>query len=109
MQVRASGKGSENEHGTIQTLQEQMNKQTEIPNIILEAWTRHETHNKMQAELGRIKDELQAVKEECQAANEECQAARTGCTLASGQGTCHIFESAQATMHALNPEFAMLC
>ena len=79
-QARTSGKGSENVHATMQTLQEQMNKQTEILNIILEAWTRQETHNKaLQAELGHIKDELQAVKEECQAAKEECQAAKEEC------------------------------
>ena len=79
-QARTSGKGSENEHATMQTLQEQMNKQTRILNIILEAWTRQETHNKaMQAELGRIKDELQAVKEECQATKEECQVAKEEC------------------------------
>ena len=99
-QARTSGKGSENEHATIQTLQEQMNKQTEILNIILAAWTRQETHNKaVQAELGRIKDELQAVKEECQAAKEECQAIKDElhrtqqqvgdgiAALASGQGS----------------------
>ena len=40
-----------------------MNKQAEILNIILDAWTRQETHNKaMQAEFVRIKDELQTVK-----------------------------------------------
>ncbi len=74
-QAKTSGKDCDNEDATMQTLQEQMNKQTGILRILLDAWTRQEAHNKeMQAELGRIKNELQAVKEECQAVKEECQA-----------------------------------
>ncbi|KFY79074.1 hypothetical protein V499_01884 [Pseudogymnoascus sp. VKM F-103] len=54
----------------LQTLQEQMNEQTGILKIILEAWTKQEAHNKaMKAEL--VKDELQAVKDELNRTKQE--------------------------------------
>jgi hypothetical protein len=39
-QARTSWKDSESDHTTIQTLQEQLNKQTEILKVLLTTWTR---------------------------------------------------------------------
>ena len=70
----------------LQTLQEQMNEQTGILKIILEAWTKQEAHNKaMKAELGRVKDELQAVKDELNRTKQEMVEGMAA--LASGQSS----------------------
>jgi hypothetical protein len=55
-----------------QTLQDQMNEQTGILKILLEAWSKQEGHNKaIKAELGRVKDELKAVKDELNQTKQE--------------------------------------
>ncbi|KAJ9129970.1 reverse transcriptase protein [Pleurostoma richardsiae] len=71
-QAKTTEKDHENEQATLQTLQGQMNEQTGILKIILEAWKRQEIQNNtLQAEISQVKNELQAVKTECQAVKDE--------------------------------------
>ncbi len=70
----------------VQTLQEQMNKQTRILNIILEAWTKQETHNKaMEAELGRIKNELKRSRKSARRRRKSAKRSRPSCTEPSSK------------------------
>lgn len=66
----------------LQTLQEQMNEQTGILKILLEAWTRQEAHNMaMKAGIDQIKDELQAVKDELNRTKQEMAQGMAALTL----------------------------
>lgn len=67
---------------TPQTLQQQMNEQTGILRILLDAWTKQESHNKaIKSELGQVKDELLAVKDELQRTKQELAEAMASMSL----------------------------
>jgi hypothetical protein len=75
-----------------QTLRQQMNEQTGILRILLEAWTKQESHNKViKSELGRVKDELLAVKDEL---------SRTKQELAEAMASMNVGQSSPSPSYA---------